>query len=63
MRAVIALIPMLNPKYLPIKFTITKSITPSTAFTMSLNNIFKGHENTLTNIYNPTIEIKKYPIY
>lgn len=47
--AVIALIPILNEKYFPIKFTMTSSTTPSTAFIISLNKIFKGQENTFTN--------------
>ena len=57
------LIPITNPKCIPIKLTRNNSIVPSTAFIINLINILSGHANNLTTINKAIMAIKKYPTY
>lgn len=62
-REVTMLIPITNPKCMPIKFIKNKSIVPSTAFIINLSNILSGHANNLTTKNKAIMAIKKYPTY
>lgn len=57
--AVQGFIPMLNPKYPPIKFTTINNTAPNTPLIKSFNKIFNGHASSFTiknNSTNPPIK-------